>query len=216
MERDILVLGGGPGGYVAAIRAAQLGAKVTLIEKDKLGGTCLNRGCIPTKALYRNAEILHLLNRADEFGIEIPKEYKINVKKVQHRKDTIVNQLVTGVAQLLKVNKVEVIKGVGSFIDKNTVEVLLESGEKIQVMARNIVIATGSYPFVPSIEGVTNENVITSNELLEFTDIPKNLVIIGGGVIGMEFAGIFSAMGSKVTVIEALSKNFNVSGFRHS
>jgi dihydrolipoamide dehydrogenase len=117
MEKDILVIGGGPGGYVAAIRAAQLGASVCLIEKDRLGGTCLNRGCIPTKVLYRNAEILNTLKSIDEFGINID-GYNINVEKIQSRKQSVIDQLVGGVEQLLKANKVEIVFGTASFKDK--------------------------------------------------------------------------------------------------
>lgn len=203
MDKDLLVIGGGPGGYVAAIRAAQLGAKVCLIEMDKLGGTCLNRGCIPTKALYKSAEVIHTLHNADEFGINMD-SFSVNVEKVQDRKNKIVAQLVGGIEQLVKANGIEMLSGKASFIDKNTVEVLLADGSKKELTAKNIIIATGSNPAFPPIPGADLDGVFTSEEMLEFNKIPESLVVIGGGVIGMEFACIFNAMGSKVTVIEYL------------
>lgn len=203
LVKDIAIIGGGPGGYVAAIRAAQLGANVCIIEKDRIGGTCLNRGCIPTKALYKNAEVINTLNRADEFGI-ILDDYKIDVEKIQDRKVKIVDKLVMGIGQLLKANKVEIFEGSAAFIDKNTLNINLNSGDNIEITAKNIIIATGSKPSIPPILGADNEDVLNSDELLNFTSIPESLAIIGGGVIGMEFAGIFNELGSKVTVIEAL------------
>lgn len=203
MEKDIVVIGGGPGGYVAAIRAAQLGAKVTLIERDKLGGTCLNRGCIPTKTLYRNAEILNTLKNIDEFGISVS-GYSVDVEKIQDRKRKVIIQLTDGIAQLLKVNGVEVINGRGRLIDSKTVGVSLADGSELEIKTKNIIIATGSKPSMPPIEGADLPGIFTSEEILDFERIPEKLLIIGGGVIGMEFAGIFNAMGTKVTVIEYL------------
>lgn len=203
MDKDIIVIGGGPGGYVAAIRAAQLGAKVSIIEKDSLGGTCLNRGCIPTKALYREAEILNTLKRADEFGINI-ENYKIDVNKIQERKNNIVEQLVGGVEQLLKANKIEVIRGTASFKDKNTVSIALADGNDMELTGENIIIASGSKPSLPPIHGADLDGIYTSEDILNFKDIPKSLAVIGGGVVGMELACIFNAMGTKVTVLEFL------------
>jgi len=203
MEKDIVIIGGGPGGYVAAIRAAQLGAKVCIIEKAEFGGTCLNRGCIPTKVLYRNAEILNTLKNIEEFGIKID-NYSVNVEDIQNRKDKIVNQLVNGVEQLLKSNNIEVILGTASFKDKNTVSILLKNGDLREITSENIIIATGSTPSMPNIPGINLPGVFTSESILQFKEVPNNLAIIGGGVIGMEFAGIFSALGSAVTVIEFL------------
>ncbi|MGB7606351.1 MAG: dihydrolipoyl dehydrogenase [Lutisporaceae bacterium] len=204
MNKDVIVIGGGPGGYVAAIKAAQLGADVCLIEKDKVGGTCLNRGCIPTKALWRNAEILNTLKHIKEFGIELD-GYSINIEKVQSRKQKVVDQLVSGIEQLLKANKIEVINGTASLIDKNTIAVTLFDGSTKELTAKNIIIATGSKTSIPPIEGADLEGILTSDELLNFKEIPKRLTIIGGGIIGMEFAGIFSAMGSTITVINRSS-----------
>ncbi|MBB6631748.1 dihydrolipoyl dehydrogenase [Clostridium algidicarnis] len=206
MDKDIIVIGGGPGGYVAAIRAAQLGLNVTVVEKDKLGGTCLNRGCIPTKALYRNAEILNILENIDEFGINVS-DYSINVAKVQDRKNKIVHTLVSGVEQLLKANKVEVISGEATLKDKNTVTVKIADGVQ-NIRTKNIIIATGSVPYMPSIKGIEEKGVVTSDELLEFEEIPEELVVLGGGVIGLEFAGIFNAMKTKVKVIKASTTIF--------
>jgi dihydrolipoamide dehydrogenase len=204
MDKDIIVIGGGPGGYVAAIRAAHLGANVCLIERDKVGGTCLNRGCIPTKALWRNAEILNTLKHIKEFGIEID-GYSINVEEVQNRKQKVVDQLVSGIEQLLNANKVEVISGTASLKDKNTVVVALADGNSKELTAKNIIIATGSKTTLPPIEGANLEGILTSDEILNFKEIPKRLTIIGGGVIAMEFAGIFAAMGSAVTVVNRSS-----------
>jgi dihydrolipoamide dehydrogenase len=203
MEKDIVIIGGGPGGYVAAIRAAQLGAKVCIIEKAEFGGTCLSRGCIPTKVLYRNAEILNTLKDIKEFGIVVD-SYSINVEQIQNRKENIVNRLVSGVEQLLKSNNIDIILGTASLKDRNTVSVLLKSGDTREITTKNIIIATGSIPSMPNIPGITLPGVFTSENILEFKEVPNNLVIIGGGVIGIEFAGIFNALGSKVTIIEFL------------
>lgn len=199
--KDIIVIGGGPGGYVAAIRAAQLGAKVCLIEKENLGGTCLNYGCIPTKTIYRTAELFNNLRHIEDFGIKA-NNLEIDVDKIQERKGSIIKTLVTGIEALLKGNNVELIRDKATLIDKNTVTVCNE--EEITIKGKNIIIATGSQAEIPSIEGIyDSKNIITSTELLDFNHIPKSLVVIGGGVIGMEFASIFNAMGSKVTVIVA-------------
>lgn len=200
---DLLVIGGGPGGYVAAIRAAQLGLKVTLIEKDSLGGTCLNRGCIPTKAYFQNAGVLKILQNSLDYNISVD-NISFDLKGAKERKDTIVNNLISGVKQLLKTNGVEVINGIASFVDAKTITV---NGETIT--ADNIIIATGSIPATPPIKGIEAKNVITSDEILELTEVPKRLAIIGGGVIGLEFAGIFNAFGSEVTVFEYMPTILN-------
>jgi len=204
MNKDVIVIGGGPGGYVAAIRAAQLGSDVCLVERDRVGGTCLNRGCIPTKALWRNAEILNTLKNIKEFGINID-GYSINVEEVQNRKQRVIDQLVSGVEQLLKANKIEVINGTASLKDKNTVTITLSDGSTKEVTGKNIIIATGSKSSNPPIEGNDIEGIFSSDDILNFKEIPPRLTIIGGGVIGMEFAGIFAAMGSAVTVIDLFS-----------
>ncbi|NLB87900.1 MAG: dihydrolipoyl dehydrogenase [Syntrophomonadaceae bacterium] len=193
---DLIVIGGGPGGYVAAIRAAQLDMKVVLVEKDSLGGTCLNRGCIPTKAYFQNAKALKTVQNASEFNISVD-SVQFDLKGAKERKDNIVNNLVNGVKQLLKANGVEVLTGVASFIDKNTVSV---NGENLT--AKNIIIATGSKPSMLPIKGIDLPKVLNSDEILEITDVPPKLAIIGGGVVGLEYACIFNAFGSEVTVFE--------------
>lgn len=202
-KKDIIVIGGGPGGYVAAIRAAQLGASVCLIEKDKLGGTCLNRGCIPTKALYRNAEILNTLKHIDDFGISVD-SWKIDAGKIQKRKQDIVDQLVNGIDQLLKANKIEIIHGSASLKNKNTVAAASNDGTVTEITADKIIIATGSKPVIPPVPGASDSGIYTSEQILNFESIPETLAVIGGGVIGIELACIFNAMGTKVTVVEFL------------
>ncbi|SHJ36064.1 dihydrolipoamide dehydrogenase [Clostridium amylolyticum] len=213
MEKKIIIMGGGPGGYVAAIRAAQLGAKVTLIEKEALGGTCLNKGCIPTKALYRNAELVNNLKASEDFGILVD-NFTLEVNKIQERKNGIVHQLVSGVEQLMKANNIEVRKGHGVLYscEENIkkVKITLDDGREEIVEGDNIIIATGSHTFIPPIQGVNNEGVITSDDIINFKEIPKSLVIIGGGVIGMEFGAIFNSFGTKVTIVEALPSILNM------
>jgi dihydrolipoamide dehydrogenase len=202
IETDIAIIGGGPAGYVAAIRAAQLEAKVVLIEKGELGGTCLNRGCIPTKTLIESAKRYNMLKEAPKFGISV-ENIAFNYEIVQKRKDQIVKRLVKGVEFLLRNNKVKTINGEGSFIDSHTLRVINQNKE-YRVLARKIIIATGSKPFFVPIPGIDGPKVLTSKDLLELKKIPESLVIIGGGVIGDEFASIFHTLGSKVTIIEML------------
>lgn len=200
---DIIVLGGGPGGYVAAIKAAQLGAKVLLIEKEVVGGICLNHGCIPTKALLKNAKVYKTILHAAEYGISLGGEVSFDWSLMLKRKDSVVKRLTTGVAGLLKKNGVEVINGFGKVLSKNKVEV---NGETYET--KNLIIATGASPIIPPIPGLKEayeqKIAVTSRELLQIKDAPKRLVIIGGGVIGCEFATIFSSLGSEVTIIEKL------------
>lgn len=201
MDRDIIVIGAGPGGYYAAIRGAQLGAKVALIEKDSLGGTCLNRGCIPTKAFYREAEILDILKRGSEFGIDAG-PVKIDIDRMQERKQNIVDRLGQGIEQLLKDSNIEIIRGSAVLNSSDTVIVDKDDGESIALQGKNIIIATGSKSGIPPIPGADLEGICTGEDILNFTTLPENLSIIGGGVVGMEMACIFNAMGTKVTVIE--------------
>lgn len=204
MERDLIIIGGGPGGYEAAIRGSQLGAKVTLIEEDKLGGTCLNRGCIPTKALYKNAEVINSLKNLEEFGVYLS-DYKFDMEKVQARKNEIVNKLVSGIDQLLKGNGVEVIKGRASFKGSKILEVVTEKGAE-ELTAENIIIATGSSTSTVPVPGIDLPGVVTSDEILNFNEVTKSLAILGGGVVGVEFADIFASLGTQVTIIEFLPK----------
>lgn len=205
MQRDIVIIGGGPGGYVAAIRAAQLGAKVSLIEQDRLGGTCLNWGCIPTKALYQNAQVVHALARSEEFGV-IHSGFSIDMAKVQMRKERVVNQLREGIAQLLKSHGVAHIAGHASFADPNSLNIRPHQGEVYTLNAEHIIIATGSVPASPPIPGRDLPGVLNSNDVLGLHEIPRSMVVIGGGVIGMEFAGIFHAFGTAMTVVEFMPR----------
>lgn len=197
VEGDIAILGGGPGGYVAAIQAAKLGAKVILIEKDKVGGTCLNRGCIPTKALVRSAEVYNNIKEAESFGISVENP-SINMEKVIERKNKIVENLVGGIEYLLNKNSIKWIKGNGKLVDNNTISL----DDKTLVKAKNIIIATGSKTSYLPIKGADLKNVITSDEALDLKELPKKIVVIGGGVIGMEFAFIYANMGAEVYVVE--------------
>ncbi|NFD77656.1 dihydrolipoyl dehydrogenase [Clostridium botulinum] len=200
----LVVIGGGPGGYVAAIRGAQLGAEVTLIEKEKLGGTCLNIGCIPTKVLLHSSELLNEIKEARTLGIEVNNEVKINWTQLQNRKNTVVNTLVSGVSSLLEHNKVKVINGTAAFEGKSSIKVTKDQGESENIQFDNVIISSGSVPFIPPIEGRELEGVIDSTGALSLDSIPRSMVIIGGGVIGIEFANIFNSLGCKVTVIEML------------
>ena len=201
MECDVAVLGGGPGGYTAAIRAAQLGAKTVCIEKEPaLGGTCLRVGCIPTKAWVQTASAI---KEAEEtfakLGVKVG-EPELDFGAANAWKDAIVKQLTGGVGGLFKANGVEWVKGVGSFTDANTIAV--EGGEDITF--RHAIVATGSFPLRPPIEGIDSKRCVDSTGLLAQTEVPRRLVILGGGIIGCEFASILRRFGSEVTVIEML------------
>ncbi|WP_352399206.1 dihydrolipoyl dehydrogenase [Anaerotignum sp.] len=205
-KTSVIVIGGGPGGYVAAIRAAQLGAEVTLVEKNRLGGTCLNVGCIPTKALLHAAEIMEEMNHAVEYGIQVKAE-GYDWKAVLAKKGAVVNQLVGGVKGLLKANKVKVMEGEASFTGAKTLSVKNKDGKTETITADKIIIAAGSVPAIPPIPGVEgNPACIDSTGALSLENPPKSLLVIGGGVIGMELATAYHAFGTKVTIIEALPK----------
>ncbi len=200
---DITVIGGGPAGYVGAIKAAQLGANVCLIEKDALGGTCLNRGCIPTKTYLEGAEVIEKIKNASKRGIMIDKKsLQIDLKKAVSNKNRVVRKLVGGIAGLLKANGITVINGTA--VVNPDLSVTVDDNETVR--SKKIILATGSKPFVPPIPGVDLPGVMTSDEILDITEKPESLVIIGGGVIGIEMARIFSAYGTKVTIIETLPR----------
>lgn len=200
----IAIIGGGPGGYVAAIRAAQLNAEVTLIEKERLGGTCLNKGCIPTKVmLHTTREFENVNKNFEDYGIKITGA-ELDWKQLQKRKTKIVRKLVAGVDGLLKSNKVTKIIGEGSFINKNQIKVKLADDSHQTVDFDYAIIASGSEPSITPIPGVELPGVITSDELLKLKEVPKSMIIIGGGVIGSEFAAIYSAAACKVTIVEML------------
>lgn len=204
-EIDVVIIGGGPGGYVAAVKAAHLGLKAVLVEKDKLGGVCLNKGCIPTKTLISTAEVLHHIQRAEEFGIQV-KDYSFDFSAIMRRKDLITRRLSSGVEQLMKANQVRVVKGEGQIIEPGKVEITDTAGEKEVIETKNIIIATGSSVMELPLLGIDSEGVITSDEALSLSELPSKMLIIGGGVVGIEFAGIFRALGVEVTVVELLPR----------
>ncbi|WP_421872748.1 dihydrolipoyl dehydrogenase [Marinoscillum sp.] len=204
MDYDVTVIGSGPGGYVAAIRAAQLGFKTAIIEKyPTLGGTCLNVGCIPSKALLDSSEHFHNAEHTfKEHGIDIPKP-KVNLKQMIGRKADVVKQNVEGISFLMKKNKIDVHEGVGSFKDKNTI-VITSGKDKKEISSEKIIIATGSKPASLPFIKLDKKRVITSTEALELKEVPKHMIVIGGGVIGMELGSVYARLGAKVSVVEYL------------
>ncbi|MDO8586553.1 MAG: dihydrolipoyl dehydrogenase [Armatimonadota bacterium] len=205
-EVDILIIGAGPGGYVSAIRAAQLGAKTACVEKGALGGVCLNVGCIPTKTLISTAELVHNISRANTFGIKVGSP-EIDVAKMMERKDKVVSQLTGGVATLFKNHNVEWVKGAAKLTDPHTVAVDLNEGGSRTITARNIIVATGSVPALLPLPGFEiGEAVWTSNEALDLKALPKSVLIVGGGAIGLEFGYTFVRLGSQVTIVELMSQ----------
>src|SRR4249920_563827 len=201
MECDVAVLGGGPGGYTAAIRAAQLGAKVVCVEQEpELGGTCLRVGCIPTKAWVQTAHAMHQAGETfAKFGVEVSQP-QLNFGQAVEWKNGVVKQMTGGVAGLFKANGVEWAKGRGRFSGPNTISV--EGGE--DVTFKSAIVATGSFPLRPPIDGLDSPRCVDSTGLLAQTKVPKRLVVLGGGIIGSEFASIFNRFGTEVTVIEML------------
>jgi len=198
---DIAVIGGGPGGYVAAIKAAQLGMKTCLIEKDKAGGTCLHRGCIPTKSLLHSAHLYHLCKRSQEFGITA-ENVGFDFLQIVRRKDAVVNKLHNGVRSLLKKYGVELIEAEGRLAAPDRI-ILSKDGEAVgEIQSKNIILATGSCTMRPSWIPFDDKYVVTSDELLRMEDLPSSLIIAGGGDIGVEFAGFFNALGTDVTIVE--------------
>jgi dihydrolipoamide dehydrogenase len=202
-DYDICVIGAGPGGYVAAIRAGQLGAKVAIVEKDFPGGTCLNCGCIPTKTFIASAEALKIIRNASEFGVVVEGEARADWKSMLSRKNEVVGKLRLGILSLLKAGKIDFIEGVAKFADRKKIVVAQKNGKEIVVSAEKIIVASGSEPAAPSFIP-KDKRILTSTELLDIESIPKSLLALGGGVIGCEFACMFSALGTEVTVIEML------------
>ncbi|NNM23736.1 MAG: NAD(P)/FAD-dependent oxidoreductase, partial [Flavobacteriaceae bacterium] len=203
---DVAIIGSGPGGYVAAIRCAQLGMKTAIIEKYKtLGGTCLNVGCIPSKALLDSSHHYEdAVKHFEEHGIEIPGEVKVNFKKMIERKQGVVDMTTKGIDFLMDKNKIDVYHGMGAFKDATHIVITGEKEETIE--AKNIIIATGSKPAsLPFIE-IDKERVITSTEALSLSEIPKHLVVIGGGVIGLELGQVYRRLGAEVSVIEYMDR----------
>ena len=203
MQYDVIVIGSGPGGYVAAIRCAQLGMKTAIIEKyATLGGTCLNVGCIPSKALLDSSEHYH--NAAHTFethGIEI-ENLKVNLAQMIKRKNEVVEQTTGGITFLMKKNKIDTFYGMGSFVDKNTVSIKKADGSEEKITSKNIIIATGSKPTELPFLKIDSKRIITSTEALNLKEIPKHLILIGGGVIGLELGSVYARLGAKVTVVE--------------
>ncbi|MEC2158378.1 dihydrolipoyl dehydrogenase [Virgibacillus halodenitrificans] len=210
-EYDLVILGGGTGGYVAAIRAAQIGMQVAVVEKEKLGGTCLHRGCIPSKALLRSAEVYRQTKQASEFGIDT-ENTTLNFSKVQERKESIVSNLHQGVQGLMKKGKIDVFEGYGRILGPSifspmpgTISIEYANGdENTMIVPKNVLIATGSKP--KSLPGLTLDGtyVMSSDEALQMEELPNSIIIVGGGVIGIEWASMLADFGVKVTVIEYL------------
>jgi dihydrolipoamide dehydrogenase len=201
---DLVVLGGGPGGYVAAIRAAQLGMKVACVERDKLGGICLNWGCIPSKALLKSAEVMSLFKESKEYGISYD-NLKVDFRKVIKRSRDAANRLSQGVEYLFKKNKIDKISGSGKFLSANRLSVLDNSGKEVaQVEGKNVIISTGARPReLPGIK-IDRKKVITSTEAMILESIPKDMIIIGAGAIGAEFAYFYNTFGTKITLVEMM------------
>ena len=204
-EAEVVVIGGGPAGYAAATRAGREGWKTILIEGRELGGTCLNRGCIPTKVFFKSQEVANLVKRAPDFGIKADFQ-GVDWEKVLNRKNRVVKQLTSGVQFLLRKGKVEVIEGFASFLDSHTIRVEKEGGEKEDIRGKYIILASGSRSATLPVEGANLEGVIDSDQALELSSLPESLVVIGGGVIGMEMACIFNAFGVEVEVVEMMPK----------
>ena len=208
-EYDIVILGGGTGGYVAAIRASQLGFKTAVVEKEKLGGTCLHKGCIPTKALLRSAEVFANTKKGEEYGI-LAKEIRLDFQKVQRRKKHIVNQLYHGIQQLMKKGRIDLYEGIGRILGPSifspvagTISVERKNGEENEILIpHHVIIATGSRPRTLNGLEIDGNFILSSNEALELPNVPSSVLIVGGGAIGIEWASMLREFGSDVTIIE--------------
>ncbi len=204
-EKDLIVIGSGPGGYVAAIRAAQLGLGVAVVEKDaKFGGTCLHRGCIPTKALLHTAGLLDVIRKAEQFGVTV-KDAALDLGKAHEYKDRVVDKNARGIDFLFKKNKIEGIHGRGRLVGSNEVEIEGEDGRR-RLAARHILIATGSVPRTIPSAPTDGERILDSDHILKLGRVPESLVVLGAGAVGTEFASIFAAFGSQVTLVEMLPR----------
>ncbi|WP_299432993.1 dihydrolipoyl dehydrogenase [uncultured Maribacter sp.] len=205
---DVAVIGSGPGGYVAAIRCAQLGMKTAIVEKyATLGGTCLNVGCIPSKALLDSSHHYEdAIKHFDTHGIEIPGEVKVNLEKMISRKQAVVDQTTGGIDFLMKKNKIDVFQGIGSFKDATNINITKEDGKTETIEAKNTIIATGSKPSSLPFIKIDKERVITSTEALKLKEVPKHMIVIGGGVIGLELGQVYKRLGAEVTVVEYLDR----------
>jgi dihydrolipoamide dehydrogenase len=199
--KDVVVIGGGPGGYVAAIRAAQLGGRVTLVEKDKLGGVCMNCGCVPTKVLMRGAELLHFIEESRHFGIRVEK-VSLDIAELMAYKDLVVKTVGVGLIGLMKKNGIEVLNGKADLLSPTEVEIANEKGERVHCRARKVILATGSIPADLHLPGA--DKILTSDEALTFHEVPKSIVIVGAGAVGVEFGVIYAKLGSQVTILEMM------------
>lgn len=200
-EFDLIVLGAGPGGYVAAIKAAQAGMKVGLIEKEYLGGTCLNVGCIPTKTLISHAEVLEQIHEADKFGITV-KDVSFDFEKVKKRKDTVLEGIRNSLEGLIRANQITILKGKGTFLGPK--ELKVQGEDNLIVKAKKIIIATGSSPMDIPAFPCDHKKILNSTSVLDLTKLPKKIAIVGGGYIGCEFASLYRAFGVEVVILEAL------------
>ncbi|MFN8485553.1 MAG: dihydrolipoyl dehydrogenase [Anaerolineae bacterium] len=203
-QYDVVILGSGPGGYIAAIRAGQLGLRVAVVEQGDIGGVCTNWGCIPTKALLRNAEVLELIRNADQFGVEA-KDIQVSWPAGVKRAERVVRQSRQGIEFLFKKNKVEVVKGRGSLVDANTMRVEGPDGMR-DLKARAMIVATGARPFVPKGVTVDGKAIITSKEAVALPEPPKRLLIMGAGAIGCEFSTVYSAYGTQCVIFEMMGQ----------
>ena len=203
-DRELVIIGGGPAGYVAAIRAAQLGGRATLIEMDALGGTCLNRGCVPSKTLLYSAELYETMKKSEQFGI-MAKDVSADLARMQARKNTVIKTHVSGVESLLKGNKIEVVKGRARLLPSKQVEIESGDGQKQVIQAQKIILATGGRPITLPIPGAdSSSGIINAEKILNLESIPKSIIMIGGGVIGIEMATILAKLGCQVSVVEML------------
>lgn len=200
-EFDLVVLGAGPGGYVAAIKAAQGGLKVALIEKEYVGGTCLNVGCIPTKTLISHAEVLHQIQKADEFGISV-KDVSFDFAKIKSRKDSVLENIRNSLEGLIKANQITILKGKGTFLGPK--ELKVQGEDNLIVKAKKVIIATGSSPMDIPAFPCDHKKILNSTSVLELIKLPKKIAIVGGGYIGCEFASLYKAFGVEVVILEAL------------
>lgn len=200
----LVVIGGGPGGYVAALKAAILGAEVTIVEKGKVGGTCLNVGCIPTKALLACSDVLSTVKEAKKYGIQIEGDVKADFTTIMERKEKVVTQLVKGIEFLFESKGVKLVRGLGKLVNNKEVEVTKEDGTKEIIQADKIILATGSVPVVPRFLPYDGKNVMTSDEVLNLKEQPKSIIVVGGGVIGCEIGQFLNRLGTEVKIVEML------------
>jgi len=203
-QRGLVIVGGGPAGYVAALRAAQLGGKATIIEEQELGGTCVSKGCIPTKTLLHSAEIYHSISKASESGI-IVRDASLNLSILQKHKNSVISNMITRLNNHIERKRIEVIKGRARLLPQKRLQVSVDKGQTETIQAENIIIATGAIPIRLSVPGADGPNVMSTNDLLQMKTVPQRTVIIGGGVIGLEMATFLSRVGCKVTVIEFMA-----------